>query len=280
MAQSQFRLGVFFDHDQHIHILHFLTGQGYVSAGNPDAGIMLHSQIQQVQGIAVGGDIDFRFPVEAGQRQVFGKNFLTYGLMNGTHRYLRRTAGIEALDQIDAVVDHGPEFLGGFDSFGQSLDSVLMCEVDGVAHKKLLIPVVLNIGDQFLVDLDDLRRITEHIHDVAVAGAVIINGDLGAASGFAEAFEAEQFFVAGGILFRQLKNEAIEIVFKLFPDGGAVFLVQEVAGDCIDEDLAAEEAAVIQDKALHDPENSGFFHVVQTVVFPGDRQYFQRGQVD
>ena len=53
-----------------------------------------------------------------------------------------------------------------------------------------------------------------------------------------------------------------------------------MAGDRVDEDLAAIETAVAVNITLHDPEERSALHIVQAVVFPGNRQHFQRGKVD
>ena len=72
-----------------------------------------------------------------------------------------------------------------------------MGKFNGIADKKLFVPVILDSGDQCLIDLDDLGCLAKNIDNVAVAGAIVIDGNLGAATGFAEAFQPVQLLLSG-----------------------------------------------------------------------------------
>ena len=185
MPQGQHGFGVIINPDEHVHALGFLTGKCYVPAADLDAGIMIHCQVQQIQRISVRSGINLGVPVETLEHQVFCQNLVADRFMDGPGRDFGRPAGIVSLNQVDAVLNDGAELLGSFNAFGQRLDAVLMREVDGVADKELLVSVVLDAGNQRPVDLDDLRRVAEYIDNITVAGAVVIDGNLCAAPGFA-----------------------------------------------------------------------------------------------
>ena len=85
--------------------------------GDPDAGIGLQCQIQQINRLAIGSGVGPFIPVIPGKRLVFFENQVADWFADCSERLFCWPTGKESLDQIYSQTDDGSEFLSCLDAF-------------------------------------------------------------------------------------------------------------------------------------------------------------------
>ena len=166
LGEHQLYLFVVRDADVHIHTVGFFPAQRIFARPQEETGILPHGQVQQVHVLARHRLIEQELVITLGKLEILIADFLQDFFGNRPDRLLRRTAGVETLDQVDAAFNDGAELLRGLHAFRQRTDAVLVRELNGVADEKPAVGIGGDAGDETAVNLDDLRRITQEIQDV------------------------------------------------------------------------------------------------------------------
>ena len=195
LVQCDDSVGTVIDAEHHVDTLGLDAGEGEGNGSGLEAGDLFQCHIQQVDGFAVLQGMQDGLAVIAGRTEVFLQNFVANLFADRPERLLCRPAGVVSLDQVDAAVDDRPKLFGRFHPFRQRADSVLMRKINRVFDKQPAVGIPGDAGNQRPVDFDDMRGIPEQVDDIAVAGAVVINGDLGLAARLAQTFHPLQFLI-------------------------------------------------------------------------------------
>ena len=183
---------------------------------------------------------------------------------------------VEALYEVYAVFDDFFELLVGLYAFSQHLDAVHPGKLDGVLYEHLLVGVVLDVADQVMVKLYDLRPVPEQVDDIGMSRTVIIYRKYRMLSVYIDAPEFLEFLVFYGVRLGHLEYECAQVLAVFLDQFVQVGFRQEMSRYSIYEYLFVTELFLIFYVILYDICQRGFFHIIQPVGVFRDLEYVER----